>query len=40
MNPHGLLAILEKEKQKYITQHNNEKQLKEIIKEYNIQVNS
>lgn len=33
MNPHGLLTILEKEKEKYVLQHNNEKQLKEIIKE-------
>lgn len=33
MNPHGLLTILEKEKEKYVLQYNNEKQLKEIIKE-------
>lgn len=33
MNSHDLLAILDKEKQKYITQQNNEKHIKEIIKE-------
>lgn len=33
MNPHGLLTILEKEKEKYVIQHNNEKHIKEIIKE-------
>ncbi|EPP7233748.1 hypothetical protein ACTOJ1_000655 [Shigella flexneri] len=33
MNPHGLLTILEKQKEKYVLQYNNEKQIKEIIKE-------
>lgn len=32
MSPHGLLTILEKEKEKYIRQHNNEKEVQEMIK--------
>lgn len=31
MNPHGLLAILEKQKEQYVFQHNNEKEVQEII---------